>query len=97
MHVGRTEGPGLQKPWVTLGDTPVGAMNAEGNVMGCYIHGIFASDGFRKAFLKHITGEDRETVAYDQMVETTLNKLADHMEANCDIDAMLQASGYHKD
>ncbi len=92
MHVGRTDGPGLQMPWVTLGDTPVGAMNADGNVMGCYIHGIFAADGFRKAFLKHVTGQDRQTISYDRMVEQTLNKLADHMEAHTDIDAMLKAA-----
>jgi len=93
MHVGRTDGPALSNPWVTLGDKPVGAINAKGNVMGCYIHGIFAADAFRKAFLKHVTGKDRQTVAYDQMVEETLDKLADHMEAHVDIDAILKAAG----
>jgi len=92
MHVGKTEGEGLSTPWVTLDNKPVGAINQAGTVMGCYIHGIFASDGFRSAFLRHISGADRKTIAYDQMVEDTLNKLADHMEANTNIDAMLKAA-----
>ena len=92
MHVGETTGPGLHTPWVTLGDKPVGAIDASGRVMGCYVHGIFASDGFRSAFLSHISSADRTSIAYDQMVEDTLDKLADHMEANVDIDALLKAA-----
>ncbi len=92
MHVGETTGPGLSNPWVTLGNKPVGAIDDSGRVMGCYIHGIFASDGFRAAFLRHIGNADRASIAYDRMVEETLNKLADHMEANVDIDAILKAA-----
>ena len=92
MHVGETTGPGLDTPWITLGNTPVGAIDASGRVMGCYIHGIFASDGFRAAFLRHIGNADRVSIAYDQMVEDTLDKLADHMEANVDIDALLKSA-----
>jgi adenosylcobyric acid synthase len=92
MHVGETTGPGLDTPWVTLGNKPVGAIDASGRVMGCYIHGIFAADGFRSAFLRHIGNADRVSIAYDQMVEDTLDKLADHMEANVDIDALLKAA-----
>ncbi|WP_337996480.1 cobyric acid synthase [Oleispirillum naphthae] len=92
MHVGETTGPGLDTPWVTLGNTAVGAIDASGRVMGCYIHGIFASDGFRAAFLRHIAGSDRSAVEYDKLVETTLDKLADHMEAHTDIDAILKAA-----
>jgi len=92
MHVGETTGPGLDTPWVTLGDKPVGATDASARVMGCYIHGIFASDGFRSAFLRHIGNADRVSIAYYQMVEDTLDKLADHMEANVDIDALLKAA-----
>lgn len=92
MHVGETTGPGLANPWVTLGNTPAGAIDASGRVMGCYIHGIFASDGFRKAFLAHVGNPDRATIAYDAMVEATLDNLADHLEAHVDISALLKAA-----
>jgi adenosylcobyric acid synthase len=93
MHVGETTGPGLDNAWVTLGNRPAGAIDASGRVMGCYVHGIFASDGFRAAFLRHIAGGDRAaSVAYDRMVQETLDKLADHMEANVAIDAILRAA-----
>ncbi|MBN2751225.1 MAG: cobyric acid synthase [Rhodospirillaceae bacterium] len=92
MHVGETLGSGLDSPWVTLGNTAVGAMDATGRVMGCYIHGIFASDGFRAAFLRHISSAERQATAYDQQVEAVLDKLADHMEAHVDIDAILAAA-----
>ena len=93
MHVGETSGPGLETPWVTLGNKPAGAIDANGRVMGCYVHGIFASDGFRNAFLRHVAGGDRvAATAYDKMVEETLNALADHMEANVNVDAILKAA-----
>ncbi len=92
MHVGETTGPGLDTPWVTLGNTPAGAIDATGRVMGCYVHGIFASDGFRKAFLAHVGNPDRATIAYDRMVEDTLDRLADHLEAHVDVDALLKAA-----
>ena len=37
-----------------LGGRPDGATSADGRVMGCYLHGIFASDDFRRAFLKRL-------------------------------------------
>ena len=92
MHVGETTGPALDRPWVTLGNTPAGAIDAGGRVMGCYVHGIFASDGFRTAFLSHVTSEKRAAIAFDAQVEATLDKLAAHMERFADIDAILKAA-----
>ena len=54
---------------------------------GCYVHGLFASDGFRKAWLAGFGR--RSTLAYEAGVEATLDALADHCEAHLDIDRIL--------
>ncbi len=52
MHVGETEGEGLSRPFLHFEDgRPEGAISADGRVAGCYVHGIFASDAFRHAWL----------------------------------------------
>ena len=48
-------GPGLARPM--LRDGPCGwGVSADGRVMGCYLHGILAADGFRGALLGRIRG-----------------------------------------
>jgi len=89
MHIGKTTGPGLARPMVEIGGQPDGAVSFDGLVMGCYLHGIFASDDFRRAFLSRLRARRPETEAYEAKVEATLDALADHLEANCDLDALL--------
>ena len=52
MHVGETGGEGLSRPFLHFEDgRPEGAVSPDGRVAGCYVHGIFASDAFRHAWL----------------------------------------------
>ena len=56
MHVGATSGPATSRPVLRLGDgadtaRPCGASTADGRVTGCYLHGLFAGDAFRRAFI----------------------------------------------
>jgi adenosylcobyric acid synthase len=90
MHLGVTTGPGLARPMLELNGRPDGAVSAEGRVAGCYLHGLFASDAFRYAFLARlgVTG----AVAYQAMIEQTLDALADHLEQSLDLDALLAAA-----
>jgi adenosylcobyric acid synthase len=91
MHLGETSGPGLAQPMLRLTDGPDGAVSADGRVAGCYLHGLFASDGFRRAFLAR-AGADTGFVAYEQLVETTLDALADHLEQHLDLAGLLTAA-----
>jgi adenosylcobyric acid synthase len=91
MHMGRTAGNDLSRPWLTLeGGRAEGARSADGRVMGSYLHGLFAADAFRHAFLARIRGGDFAGVAYDSRVEETLDALASHLEAHLDLDALLK-------
>ena len=86
IHMGQTTGPDCARPWLTISGQPAGAASANALVRGCYVHGLFASDRFRAAFLaNHGVASDH---SYDQTVETALDALAQHLERHMDIDAL---------
>lgn len=89
MHMGVTEGPGRAQPFVHLADgTPEGAVSANGRIIGTYIHGLFADDKQRSAWLARLGGGSA-TVAYDDLVERTLDRLAWHLTTFIDVDRLL--------
>jgi adenosylcobyric acid synthase len=90
MHVGRTSGPGTARPMLRLGEQLDGAVSADGRVMGCHLHGIFAGDAFRGAFLRSLGAMADATLIYDERVESALDALADHCEAHLDMAALLE-------
>jgi len=92
MHMGVTTGPGLARPMADIAGRVDGAVDETGRVMGCYLHGLFAADGFRHAFLNRLRDGRIGGSSYDASVERVLDRLADHMEAHLDIDALLQAA-----
>lgn len=87
IHIGRTEGPDCTRPFALIDGRPEGAISPDGRVMGSYLHGIFGSDGFRAAFLARFGGA--AGVDYGAEVTRALDALADHLEANLDMDALL--------
>jgi adenosylcobyric acid synthase len=92
MHMGVTEGPDRTRPFARLADgTPDGAVSADGRVIGTYIHGLFADDRQRAAWLVRL-GAGASRVAYDDLVEQTLDALAAHLAAHIDLDRLLKLS-----
>jgi adenosylcobyric acid synthase len=79
MHIGRTAGADCARPMLDLGGRPDGAVSKDGRVMGTYVHGLFAGDGFRHAFLNALRPRERSDVAYENLVEQVLDELADHL------------------
>jgi adenosylcobyric acid synthase len=93
MHIGKTTGPDLDNPWLRLKDgRDEGAISPDGRVMGSYLHGIFAADGFRHAFLGRLGFGADGGIAYDALMEQTLDALASHLETHLDLDALLVAA-----
>jgi adenosylcobyric acid synthase len=92
MHMGVTRGPDCARPFARLADgSPEGAMSADGRVIGTYIHGLFADDRQRSAWLARL-GAGRSVVAYDALVDDTLDRLAAHIAAHVDLEALLSLS-----
>ncbi len=90
MHMGKTTGSGLRKPLLRLNEEKFdGAISDDGNIMGCYLHGIFANDDFRNAFLDQYRRGRKNNIGYDNMIEKTLDQLADHMEKYINLDQLL--------
>lgn len=94
IHIGETTGPDCARAWLTLeggGETEgrgEGAASPDGRVLGCYIHGLFASDAFRHAFMAQI-GAPLQNMEYDAQVEDTLDALAAHLERHLDVGRIL--------
>ena len=93
MHVGRSEGPALAHPFVDLDGKPEGAVSEDGRIIGCYMHGLFANDAFRQDFLNRIRDRNASSVAYERLVDETLDRLADHLAGHLDIDALTAMTG----
>jgi adenosylcobyric acid synthase len=94
MHIGRSSGQGLARPFLSLkngvGNRPEGAVSADGRVAGCYLHGLFAGDEFRHAYLSSIRTRFSSGIAYESDVERTLDALADHLAAHLALDRILE-------
>jgi adenosylcobyric acid synthase len=88
IHIGRTSGPDCARPLFDMAGKPEGAISPSGRVMGSYLHGMFGADAFRRAFLTGF-GAEAGHVSYDATVETTLEALADHLEAHVDCAGLL--------
>ena len=92
MHIGETTGPALSAPMLDLNGRADGAVSADGKVMGCYLHGLFASDAFRAAFLQRLNGRATSGLAWERQIDSTLDALAEHLESNLDLDSIIQMS-----
>ncbi|MGA7266153.1 MAG: cobyric acid synthase CobQ, partial [Aestuariivirga sp.] len=88
IHLGITDGPDCSRPFAMIGDRPDGARSPSGQVTGTYLHGCFASDGFRAAFLQSL-GAEASALRFEDRVERTLDALASHLETHLDLDRLL--------
>lgn len=88
MHMGVTEGPGRLRPFARIGGKPEGAVSADGRVTGTYLHGLFADDRQRAAWLSRLGGT-AAGMDYEASVDDVLDRLAAHMERHLDLDALL--------
>jgi len=89
MHMGTTTGPDCARPFARLAEgSPEGATSADGRINGTNIHGLFAHDRQRGAWLARL-GAGAPAVAYDALIEDTLDRLAAHIAAHVDLDRVL--------
>ena len=92
IHLGRTEGPDRERPFahVESGEEILseGAISADGRVFGTYLHGLFSTGHFRRAFLERL-GVNGSDFDYKHRIDQALDSLADHLETHMDLPAIL--------
>jgi adenosylcobyric acid synthase len=88
IHIGHTEGADCVRPFARIDGADEGAISPDGRVHGSYLHGLFASDAFRSAYLAGL-GISANGEPYRGRVEDALDALADHIEAHLDLEALL--------
>ncbi|MEL7449655.1 MAG: cobyric acid synthase [Pseudomonadota bacterium] len=89
IHVGETAGADCERPMFEIAGHRDGAVSANGRIAGTYLHGMFANDAFRHAWLRSAGSKSLEDYDYAASVEAALDALADHVEQAVDVDALL--------
>ncbi len=92
IHLGSSHGPDCARPFARIAGVADGATSPAGLVTGTYIHGCFAGDSFRRAFLKSL-GVEASSLAFNSLIEKTLDDLAAHLEQHLDLDQLLDLAG----
>src|SRR5690606_24404599 len=92
IHVGQTFGG---QPWLELTrlngqQAEDGAVSPDGRVWGCYLHGLFANDAFRRSWLNRLAPQDANDTAYTQHLQASLDRLADAVEESLDMSQLEQ-------
>src|SRR6516165_8257619 len=91
MHMGITIGPDCARPFAKLADgASDGAISANGRVIGTYVHGLFADNRQRAAWLARL-GAGPAAIAYEPRVDDVLDRLAAHLAAHIDLDHLLSS------
>jgi adenosylcobyric acid synthase len=90
MHMGLSTGPDTARPLVRFSDGRTdGAVSADGRVAGTYLHGFFADDAQRRAWIERLGGTPSRH-SHDADIQSTLDALAAHLEAHIDVDRLLR-------
>ncbi len=91
LHMGATSGPDCARPMIFIDGRGDGAVSADGNVAGCYLHGLYAADGWRRELLGKI-GVRSELVDFRAGVEAALDEVAASIETHLDVEALLASA-----
>jgi adenosylcobyric acid synthase len=90
IHAGVTSGPALDLPATMLcdarGERADGAVSADGQILGTYLHGLFESPLAASALLRWAGLSAGVSADYAAIREAALNRLADTVEQSLDLD-----------
>ena len=87
IHIGKTTGSGNGSPFLLVEGCPEGASSPDGLILGTYLHGIFSSNEYRKAFLSGVAKRDNRIRNFGRSnfadaVTAVLDEFADHTIEN---------------
>ena len=92
IHVGRTTGAGLARPFLFIDNAPDGAVSSDGHIVGTYVHGLFAGGEARAALLRKF-GVPSQAENHGAEVDRLLDDIAKELERVLDIENLARIAG----
>ena len=94
IHTGRNSYGPEAYPWLRIGGETDGVMNAQGNVLGTYLHGLFddgrlfaaAADRIRE--LRGDAGKEQQPVSMEEFREKEFDRIAAIVRESVDMEAV---------
>jgi len=77
IHMGESQGAALARPAFIIDGQPEGAISADGQVMGTYLHGLFDAPQAGQALLRWAGLDSRQLVDTAALRDASLERLAD--------------------
>ncbi|MEB0107295.1 cobyric acid synthase [Pseudomonas sp. MH9.3] len=94
IHAGVTSGDGLLRAAVLLDDgRSDGALSADGQILGTYLHGLFETPAACSALLRWAGLPDVQEVDYHALRERDIERLADLVENHLDTELLRKLCG----
>jgi adenosylcobyric acid synthase len=84
IHAGVSEGVALTNPAFVINGMPEGAISADGQILGTYLHGVFESPEACQALMNWAGLDDAEQIDYAALRERGIDRLADAVEQSLD-------------
>lgn len=77
---------------------PLGAIDESGRVFGCYLHGLFQNDDFRRGFLANVARDrgKRYAPAAAESVDASFDRLADALRSAVDLPLLYRLAGLER-
>lgn len=90
IHTGVTRGPALANPAVVLSDgRQDGAVSADANIIGSYLHGLFDHPAAGQALLDWAGLSNAAAFDYAAFKDQQIDRVADMLERDMDIDRLM--------
>lgn len=92
IHCGESSGPALDKPFMQFADgSNDGALSADGQIIGTYLHGLFDDTASAKALLSWAGLDSLQSVDVAEIREQQLERLADALEEHIEVEKLFPA------
>ena len=97
IHAGTTTGKGLDKPAFIICEHQLnnseyndGAISADGNIIGTYIHGVFDHPDMQKTLFSWVGQNIETTLDYEAFRDNEIDRLADIVEQSLEKETLLR-------